>query len=53
VYFQLLKAVPSLSPVFALGERVIVAGKTVAIKLDATGLEKLTAAELEAIVKKW
>jgi Ca-activated chloride channel family protein len=53
VYFQLLKAVPALSPVFSLGERVVVAGKSVVIQLDAAGAEKLTASELEALVKKW
>jgi hypothetical protein len=53
VYFQLLKAVPALSPVFSLGERVVVAGKSVVIQLGAAGAEKLTASELEALVKKW
>jgi hypothetical protein len=32
---------------------VVVAGKSVVIQLDAAGAEKLTASELEALVKKW
>jgi hypothetical protein len=53
VYFELLKAVPELSSVFALGNKVIVAGKNVAIRLDETGVETLSRLEVEALAKKW
>ena len=53
VYFELLKSVPELSPIFALGDKVIVAGKSVLIRLDETGVEKLAKAEFDALAKKW
>ena len=52
-YFELLKSVPSLKDAFALGSRVLVAGRSAAIFLDEKGLEKLTPAELAALVKNW
>jgi TonB-dependent SusC/RagA subfamily outer membrane receptor len=53
VYFELLKSVPSLNPVFALGDRVLVAGSRMSIFLDEKGVEKLTREQLDAIVKQW
>jgi hypothetical protein len=53
VYFELLKSIPSLNPVFALGDKVLVSGKTAAILLDESGSEKLTRAQLDAFVKNW
>jgi hypothetical protein len=53
VYFELLKSLPALKPVFALGNSVLVAGKGVAIRLEETGVEQLSSAQLSAIVKKW
>jgi hypothetical protein len=53
VYFELLKSLPALKPVFALGNSVLVAGKSVAIRLEETGVEQLSSAQLSAIVKKW
>jgi len=42
-----------LGPVFALGERVIVAGKGVAIELAPDGLERLGERELNTLVRDW
>jgi Ca-activated chloride channel family protein len=53
VYFELLKAVPELSPVFALGNKVLVAGKGVAIRLDESGVENMPRSEMDALAKKW
>jgi hypothetical protein len=47
---------PELAEPFALGERVVVAGKGVAIALAATGntaVESLDAAAIDAIARSW
>jgi len=53
LYFDLMKRVEQLGPVFALGERVIVAGKGVAIELAPDGLERLGERELNTLVRDW
>lgn len=53
LYFDLMKRVEQLGPVFALGERVIVAGKGVAIELAPDGLERLGEQELNTLVRDW
>ena len=52
-YFDLLQRLDQLAPVFALGDRVLVAGKRVAIELSASGAERLSAADLAAVVRDW
>ena len=52
-YFELMQRIESLAPYFALGDRVIVAGKSVALQLLPTGAERLTAAELASVVRDW
>ena len=52
-YFDLLNAIPELRAVFALGSRVIVAGRDRAIALSDRGQETLTAAQLAALAKAW
>ena len=52
-YFELMKSLDQLAPLFALGDRVIVAGRAVAIELAPTGVEKLSAADVAAVVRDW
>jgi Ca-activated chloride channel family protein len=52
-YFDLLNAIPELRPVFALGPRVIIAGRDRAIALSDRGQETMTAAQLAALAKAW
>ncbi len=53
LYFELLRRMPDLQDVFALGDRVIVAGRTVAIELAADGAERVDAAQLAALQRDW
>jgi hypothetical protein len=53
LYFELLKQLDDLSQPFALGDRVIVAGRAVAIALDAAGLETMTNTEVQALLRDW
>jgi Ca-activated chloride channel family protein len=52
-YFALVRELPELREAFALGERVLVRGTKVAVAVAPTGVQKLTAAEIAAIVAAW
>lgn len=55
-YFDLLHRLPELGPLFALGDRVVVAGRRVAVAIapDGTGsVERLDRAALDALVRDW
>jgi Ca-activated chloride channel family protein len=52
-YFDLVAQLPELRPVFALGSRVIVVGKSRAIELSDKGDSELSASTLGALVKAW
>ena len=55
-YFALVQRFPELAEPFALGERVVVAGRTVAIALspDATSaVSALDAAAIDALARNW
>jgi Ca-activated chloride channel family protein len=52
-YFELVKAIPELGDAFALGDRVLVAGATVAIEVSAAGAETLSERELASAVRAW
>jgi hypothetical protein len=53
-YFDLVSQFPELRSVFALGNRVIVVGKSVAISLDESkGASELTAALQSSIARGW
>ena len=52
-YFALVQRLADLAPAFALGDRVVVAGKSVAIRLDPAGAEQLGEGELAAVVRAW
>jgi Ca-activated chloride channel family protein len=51
-YFTLLERIPALREAFSAGDRVMVAGRSVAVEVGDDALE-LTAAELANIVKGW
>ena len=51
-YFALLDRVPDLKEAFALADRVLVAGRSVAIEVVADAAE-LSAAEVDTIVRNW
>lgn len=52
-YFDLVQRMDHLAAPFGLGDRVIVAGRAVAIELSATGVERLSAEALAAIARDW
>jgi Ca-activated chloride channel family protein len=52
-YFDVLEQLPELRAAFALGERVIVVGKTSAIELSDSGVSELNASTLGALVRTW
>jgi Ca-activated chloride channel family protein len=52
-YFALIEKLPELKAMFALGERVTVAGRNVTLQLDMQGVDTLTAADLATVVRDW
>ncbi|MGQ0715268.1 MAG: VIT domain-containing protein [Gemmatimonadaceae bacterium] len=52
-YFALVREIPDLAPSFALGERVLVCGASVAIAVAPDGAERLPDAEIAATVAAW
>lgn len=50
-YFELLRQVPELGACFALGERVIIAGDGVALRLTPEGLTKWEPDDLTAVLR--
>jgi Ca-activated chloride channel family protein len=53
LYFELVQQLNGLGPVLALGERVIVAGRTVAIEFTPTGQERMSESEVRSLVAAW
>jgi Ca-activated chloride channel homolog len=52
-YFKVLDAIPELRASFAVGEKVLVAGKHVAIEISDAGAEQLGDAELRTLTEQW
>ncbi|MFL5599454.1 MAG: VIT domain-containing protein [Gemmatimonadaceae bacterium] len=52
-YFKLLELQPDLREPFSIGERVIVAGRSMAIELSPTGSEQLTDRDLTLLRDRW
>ncbi|HUF28727.1 MAG TPA: VIT domain-containing protein [Gemmatimonadaceae bacterium] len=52
-YFAVLEMYPELRSAFALGERVVVAGRSIAIRVEAGGAERLSAGERSALQREW
>ncbi|HJU72583.1 MAG TPA: hypothetical protein VJ717_02480, partial [Gemmatimonadaceae bacterium] len=53
LYFELVQQLSGLGPTLALGERVIVAGRAIAIEFTPQGQERMTANELRDLVAAW
>jgi hypothetical protein len=52
-YFKLLELVPLLREPLALGNRVIVAGKTVVVEVGPEGVDALSRKDVESIEASW
>ena len=52
-WFAIIAKVPELGPVLAIGDRVIVAGRTLSIEVASDGAETLGSAELASIAAGW
>jgi Ca-activated chloride channel family protein len=52
-YFKLVEMVPDLREAFSVGERVIVAGRSMAIELTSSGEESLTDRDMTLIRDRW
>ena len=52
-YFKLLEMVPDLREPFSVGERVLVAGRSMAIELTPSGEERLTDRDLVLLRDRW
>ena len=52
-YFALIRELPDLAGAFALGDRVLVRGTTVAIAVTPEGAQRMSAAEIKSIVAAW
>ena len=52
-YFKLIEMIPDLREPFSVGERVIVAGRNMAIELIASGKERLTDGDATLVRDRW
>jgi Ca-activated chloride channel family protein len=52
-YFKLLEMLPDLREPFSVGERVIVAGRSMAIELTPSGEERLTDRDIALVRDRW
>ena len=52
-YFKIIDAIPELREVFALGDRVVVTGRDVAIEIGPTGMDTVSDSELKRIQSGW
>jgi Ca-activated chloride channel family protein len=52
-YFKLIEMAPDLREAFSVGERVIVAGRSLAIELTPSGKESLTDRDVNLIRDRW
>ena len=52
-YFDLINALPELRSVFAVGEKVTVQGRSVAVVVSESGVEELSSSELRMVVGGW
>jgi len=53
LYFDLLDRLDGLRETLALGDEVLVAGRTVSIQVGPTGLDRMSGGELADLVKAW
>jgi len=53
LYFELVQQLKGLAAALALGERVVVAGRAVAIEFTSVGLERMLDSDLRGVVAAW
>lgn len=53
LYFTLMREIPQLREIFAIGERVVARGRRVSIELHPDGATRMAGPETEAIVRDW
>ena len=53
LYFELLDRLDGLKDALTLGDEVIVSGRTLAIQVGASGLERMKPQEVSDLVKAW
>lgn len=53
LYFELMRRVTSLAPVFALGDRVVAHGRRVVVELHPDGAERVDDAMVTTVVRDW
>jgi Uncharacterized protein containing a von Willebrand factor type A (vWA) domain len=52
-YFQLIDAIPELRDVFALGDKIIVGTRALAVEVTESGSEKISEGDLKSIQESW
>jgi hypothetical protein len=52
-YFRLIEALPELRETFAFSERLIIAGRSMAIELSPAGKERLSDSDLALVRERW
>jgi Ca-activated chloride channel family protein len=52
-YFAVLDAIPDLRVAFAVGDKVLVSGKRIAVEVSPDGADTLGAAELRSLKEQW
>jgi Ca-activated chloride channel family protein len=52
-WFRLIELLPELREPFALGDRVVVAGRSIAVEISPTGVESLSESELRNLQSRW
>jgi hypothetical protein len=52
-YFALVRELPDLAAAFALGDRVLVRGKNIAIAVAPDGADQMSTAEIKSLVAAW
>jgi len=53
LYFALMREIPDLRAILALGEQVVVYGRRVTIQLHAEGATRFGDAELQSVIRDW
>lgn len=52
-YFKIMEAIPELREVFALGNKVVVAGRDVVIEVGTDGAESMNESDIKRIQSQW
>jgi Ca-activated chloride channel family protein len=52
-YFRIMDAIPELREVFALGDKVVVAGRDIVIEVGPAGSESMSDSDIKRIQSKW